>query len=325
LSDTHEGSIRSVLYTNSDEIISGGSDGKIVRWKQDGSSQILANASSGVRAIAISPDQQFLCYADNDSTLHLYALSSGKHREIHAGISHIIQTGFIDDKTLAVLNSRGTLEIVSERDRSLVLNSPSSTKIKCFAINRESTLLAAGFEDGSITIWKVSSPGSPLNSFDSARSPIMTLSFAPNGDVAYGTESGVLCIWNFNHPNPPTLTTNGLPIRSITYSPDGKLLAAGSSDGKVRIWNPERLGDLPLSVSLDGTWVWSLAFNQNSSELAVASKDHTIYRIPTYSSKLVQQISPHLKRNLSQKEWDEYIGHDITYMKTLPDLSSSSE
>ena len=327
LSGQHSGNVRSVAYLKSGDVISSGSDGKVIRWKRGGTSEKLAQSVSGIRTIAVSPDERFLCYTGNDSVMHLYEFSSGKHTIIHTGISHITQAAFISDQTLVVLNNTGDLEIASASQRTPIVSN-SVSKVKCFALNSASKLIAAGFEDGSITIWDAASPNAPIRSLAPANASVIDLCFSPNGDkLAGGTENGLLCLWEagLSGAKPRTISTNGSPLRSVAYSPDGDQIAAGSSDGKIRIWNPEKLGELPLTVAFDANWIWQIAFNNNGSELAAASSDHSVQLIPTHASSLIEQITPRLRRNLNKKEWDEYIGNDIPYMKTLPDLSSSSE
>jgi WD40 repeat protein len=57
-------------------------------------------------------------------------------------------------------------------------------------------------------------------------------------------------------------------VRSVTFSPNGQLLASGSSDHTVRLWNPatgERVGQ-PLMGHTN--WVWSVAFSPDGKLLA---------------------------------------------------------
>jgi len=65
------------------------------------------------------------------------------------------------------------------------------------------------------------------------------------------------------------LTSHGGPVRSVSYSEDGQLLASGSDDGTVRLWNmrtgeasqsPLRSGDgrvLSVDFALNNLWVAS--------------------------------------------------------------------
>ncbi|HYT88026.1 MAG TPA: hypothetical protein VEL76_04845 [Gemmataceae bacterium] len=60
---------------------------------------------------------------------------------------------------------------------------------------------------------------------------------------------------------------------SVAFSPDGKLLAAGTEKGRVRLWT---VGGRPVHV-LEGHQgaVWSLAFAADGKTLATAGDDGT--------------------------------------------------
>ncbi|KIM70484.1 hypothetical protein SCLCIDRAFT_12448 [Scleroderma citrinum Foug A] len=63
--------------------------------------------------------------------------------------------------------------------------------------------------------------------------------------------------------------------RSVTISPDNKLLVAGSEDRAIRIWNTETYAYVTSLVGHRGE-VYALAFTQDSQYLLSASGDRTI-------------------------------------------------
>jgi hypothetical protein len=62
---------------------------------------------------------------------------------------------------------------------------------------------------------------------------------------------------------------------AVAFSPDGRLLAAGTSDQRVWVW---RVADGQLLLTCEGhtNWVWSVRFSPDGQTLASGSNDETV-------------------------------------------------
>src|SRR5436309_2283340 len=72
--------------------------------------------------------------------------------------------------------------------------------------------------------------------------------------------------------NVPSVATSPT---SITFSPDGKQLAAGSFDGAVRVWEVAT-GQLHQTLAVPGLHVTGVAFSPTGEWLASGSEDGTV-------------------------------------------------
>ena len=70
-------------------------------------------------------------------------------------------------------------------------------------------------------------------------------------------------------------------VRGVAFSPDGALLAVGTLDGKIRLWNAHKLSDGQKSRALRAldehdAGVTGVAFSPDGTLLASASHDSTV-------------------------------------------------
>ena len=72
--------------------------------------------------------------------------------------------------------------------------------------------------------------------------PVFAVAFSPTGNLLAASEEGSASIWNLdtNRPQPFGRLPGGETFLSLTFSPDGKLIAAGGTDGAIQLWDLER-------------------------------------------------------------------------------------
>lgn len=75
--------------------------------------------------------------------------------------------------------------------------------------------------------------------------------------------------WNFN------LEGHRNTLRSVAFSPDGKMLATGSEDNTAKVWNLET-GEPILTLEGHRNFVASVAFSFDGKKLATGSEDNTV-------------------------------------------------
>ncbi|RCJ27958.1 hypothetical protein A6770_24725 [Nostoc minutum NIES-26] len=81
-------------------------------------------------------------------------------------------------------------------------------------------------------------------------------------------------------------------ILSVAFSPDGKLLAIGDTNGEIRLY---QISDWKQLLTYKGhtNWVLSLAFNYDGSTLVSGSTDHTVKLWNTSTGECLQTLTGH--------------------------------
>lgn len=101
-------------------------------------------------------------------------------------------------------------------------------------------------------------------------------------------------VWNLSHPEAPSTLNQGHrgPIHSLSLSQDGRILASGSADHTIKIWD---LAAGKLLRTLEGhtASVWSVALSQDGKTLVSGSQDRTIKIWDVETGKLRHHLSEH--------------------------------
>jgi WD40 repeat protein len=79
----------------------------------------------------------------------------------------------------------------------------------------------------------------------------------------------------------------------VAVSPDGTVIASGSTDHKLRLWNADT-GVLERTIDLAGNGpVWSVAFNPDGTRIAVGGQDGILQVVNAQSGEQVGTLMQH--------------------------------
>ncbi|HEY1642418.1 MAG TPA: helix-turn-helix domain-containing protein [Streptosporangiaceae bacterium] len=213
---------------------------------------------------------------------------------------------------LAAASADGTVRLwaapgtAGESARPLATLAGPGGYVQAVAFSPDGQRLAAGTTGGRVALWDVASPqrpaelGAPLTGPGRA---VTSVAFSPDGHtLAAGSQDDRVWRWQLTGPAPgaPRRVAAGGPppparghrggsrpaarrlaplagatdwVNTVAFSPDGTVLAAGSSDGSVRLWS---LGTGRLTGTLrHPDVVTSLAFD-GGHELISGCADGTI-------------------------------------------------
>jgi WD40 repeat protein len=176
--------------------------------------------------------------------------------------------------------TEGAVSVLNvERGAPLHLKGGYTGRCTGVAFSRDGKYLAASFLDGVVTVWDAET-GNVLVSARRHQGLIISVSFSPDPDsdclaFARGTE---VVVERWKRATGREGRTLGLPakeVRSVAFSPDGKLVAAAGAAGVLKVWHAAEGREVRTLVGHEGT-VLSVAFSPDGKQLVSAGDDRTV-------------------------------------------------
>jgi WD40 repeat protein len=121
-------------------------------------------------------------------------------------------------------------------------------------------------------------------------------------------------LWNVSNPAHPVMV--GAPMTgptsyvwAVAFSPDGRTLAAGVTDGTVWLWNLADPAHPALIATLTGPQghVFSVAYAPSGRVLAAASSDGTVHLWDTSPAAASAAVCAAAGQPLTRQEWATYV------------------
>ena len=178
------------------------------------------------------------------------------------------------------------------------------TSVTAISLSADGRMLAAGFSDGRVWLWDLrAAPSHPVQVVPPAPTAIVdTLAFTPDErTLVGGSVDSAVRLWAVSDPSHPTaLSTVTTPaagrVYSVAISPDGRTLAAGTSEGHdVFLWDitdPAHPGSAGDPLTGPSTWVNTVAFTPDGHSLAAGSSDGLLWLFDLRTHKPFEQL-PH--------------------------------
>ncbi len=130
------------------------------------------------------------------------------------------------------------------------------------------------------------------------RLAVTNMAVSPDGKRLAASGPRRIYIWDIARKKLlHTIKAHKKVIRSIAFSPNGKLLLSGATDDTVHVWNV-RTGKRTLEIKAEQDGVLAVAFSPTGRTIASGGANHTIKLWQPKSGKLRWRLWGHLDRVL---------------------------
>ncbi|WP_019502891.1 NB-ARC domain-containing protein [Pseudanabaena sp. PCC 6802] len=308
----HTNQVMSASWSPDGNLLATGSEDCTIRlWHgQTGeTTRILAGHERGVWCIDWSPDGKHLVSSGDDCTVRLWDVQTGKAIGIYTG-----HTGGVwsvkfspDGRSLASGSQDRTIRLWDARSGNTVRMLEGHGDWVCtVAWSPDGLVLASGSSDRTVRLWDPET-GQTLKILQGHTNIVWSLHWSPSQPLlASGGEDQMVRIWNTQTGQILKVVrgyANG--IWSVAWQPEPRsvmaathwrpLLASGSEDDLVRVWDPNAGQELK---TLEGhtNRIWAVAWSPGGQILASASGDRTVKLWDVETGRSLRTLKGHSDR-----------------------------
>ena len=247
----HTDWIRVVTFNPQGNILASGSADKTIRlWDVTDVNnvkclKILEGHTNGIWSVAFSPDGQTIASGSEDHAIRMWNSLTNKKFPNNVLQKHI-------------------------------------SRVRSVAFSPQGNILASSSDDRTVILWKIANSKCQYRKvLKGHTSSIWSVVFSPhdNNILASCGEDKRVILWNVETDHPLKILEDHTQwVWSVAFSPQGNILASGSDDTTVRLWDVTDINNVKCLTVLEGhtNGIWSLAFSPQGNILASGSNDTTV-------------------------------------------------
>ncbi|OUL24068.1 serine/threonine-protein kinase [Nostoc sp. 106C] len=274
----------------------------------------LSSVSAGINCVSFSPDGKTLASGD-DKIIKLWDLNTHKVLATLSGHSQAVKSlaYSLDGKILATASDDHTIKLrdINQFQEICTLVGHSHA-VKSVAFSPDGQIIASGSWDKTVKLWNVNT-GKVICTLTGHQLQVTSVAFSVQGQLlASASFDRTICLWQLpttevllksqeatgefkNRPDCTllgTLSGHAWAVLTIAFSPDGKILATGSDDNTIKLWEVNT-GQV-ITTLLGHSWsVVAVAFTPDGTMLISASRDRTVKLWKVSTAEEIATLSGH--------------------------------
>ena len=305
------------VNTNVINLASGHEDGTIRLWKQNGTLiRELKEHKDYVSSMSFSSNGRMLASASSDNTVKLWDLSTQVSKTLTGHNKPVTAVSFSPDGRLVASASQDkTIKLWTTAEGQLQ-NTLEGHKdwVNSLNFSSDGKLIASGSSDGTVKLW--TSDGKLVQTLDGIHGSVK---FSPDSQLLAATSGETVRLWRrrgdsfeaFEKPLKGHIDS----VLSISFTPDGQVLASAGADNVVKFWSLDGilLYTFRSSKNINGDemGISEIVFSTDGKTLAFVNFDGSATLRTLDSNDLIAHgcdwVQSYLKTNSTVSERDRHI------------------
>lgn len=262
-------------------------NGQIKIWNSEGQEVVVLNEHKGLIFSAKWNDKgNYLLTAGIDQLCIVWETATWQVKQ-QFSLHHAptLDVDWQNTDTFASCSSGRTIHVCKVgMEKSVKSFEGHTDEINVIRWDPSGSLLASCSDDGSAKVWSLKNDV-PLHTFQNDSKQVYTLEWSPTGEASHNSAlplclataslDGVVRVWENETGNCTlSLTGNREPVYTVSYSPDAKFIATGSSDKSVNIWSTQT-GSILHTYHGSGP-IFQVQWSPRGDKLAACVSDNTV-------------------------------------------------
>ncbi|MEZ5174290.1 MAG: hypothetical protein R2850_12475 [Bacteroidia bacterium] len=265
----------------------------------------------------INPQTINTAYTSYDGIKWLYGLNSNEIA-VNKNLVFTGHEGLV--RAVCFLPANGSFitggrdnKLIYWKDYKFVHAQDLAAKIRSITKIASGNTIFAGCENGMV--YKYNFDKNSLELF-STRENSRAESVAQSSDgklVAVGYSDGVTRVYNQNGKLIRELAGTGI-INDVILNLSEGILVTSSTARQINIYRLDNLTSLPVNIKTESQ-IKGISIYSAGQTLMVYAADGTLSSFPLKNEQIISQLSKLVKRQLTEDEWNTFVGSDIPFEK----------
>ncbi|MBN3926981.1 MAG: AAA-like domain-containing protein [Nostoc sp. NMS4] len=264
-------------------IVAADQGGIVKLWRMNGQElKSFPVEPQSIYGISFSPDGQLIATAGGNTEINLWNLAGKKLKTIGKHDNFVIGVRFSPDgQTIASVSADKTAKLWNLNGQVLKTFKGHHNSVFGLSFSPDGQAIATAGGDDTIRLWSLSNPNHQtlIGHTDS----LYSVSVSPNGKIiatagdAVAGDGQVIRLWSRTGQALKTISAKSGDwnrIWSLSFSPDGRMIAAASYDKTLKLWNLN--GQLLKTFNGHSKDVTEVRFSPDGQTLATANYDGTV-------------------------------------------------